>query len=756
MRARAKRVLLSRETSSFSLLSAFKSFKKKAAIAVGPFSSTKRAFKSYAETCASLLRRCTAIPDLRGPLGLALHAQAIRSGISADSSVSTKLLTMYSAWGCLADRDRIFSEAFHAFDLFSFNFMIAAYCRSGHLNAARDLFDRMPERNAVTWTAMLDGLMKHGCVSDAVELYKRNPFRTVISSTAMISGFVHNELYYEALITSRSMLASGLMPNEVTFTCVIKACIGGGEFGLAESVLGLIVKTNFEQHLSVRNSLITLFLRMDNVCLARRVFDEMEEKDVVSWTAILDVYAEMGDLKEAHRILDEMPKRNEVSWSTMIARYDQNGDASEAIRMFALMLSDGCRPNISCFSSVLSASANLKYMLFGAGIHCHALKVGFDSNVFVASSLVNMYSKCGKSDDAHLVFDLLPEKNIVSWNSMVTGYSNDGRMEKAEQIFGRMPARNIASWNAIISGYAQNGHYAKALEAFDAMLVSGQTASQVTFSSVLHACASLSWLEKGKYLHSKVVKLGIQNDVFMGTALVDMYAKSGDIESCKRVFSRMPEKNEVSWTAMIQGLADNGLAQESIPLFEEMRVTETIPTEYTFLSVLLACARCGLVDKALHYFESMQTLYGISPEEKHYTCMVDVLARAGHLREAEEFLGVMPIKAEANGWAALLSACSTYQNEEIGERAAKKLHELEKENAAGYVLLSNVYASSGKWKDVARVRTLMRGIGIKKGGGCSWIQTRDQFHTFFSWDVKHQMSSEIYEILVLLMWELSA
>ncbi|OAY78602.1 Pentatricopeptide repeat-containing protein, mitochondrial [Ananas comosus] len=429
----------------------------------------------------------------------------------------------------------------------------------------------------------------------------------------------------------------------------------------------------------------------------------------------------MGDLKGARRVLDEMPERNEVSWSTMIARYDQNGHHNEAIGLFGPMLDDGCKPNI--------ASAALGDLQFGTQIHSYAIKIGFESNVF----------------------------NVVCWNSMVAGYSSDGRIEEAEQLFELMPARNIASWNAIISGYAQNELFGNAVELFDAMLASGQRPSLMTFSSVLHACANLSSLEKGRSVHAKIVKLGVQREVFMGTALSDMYAKSGDIESCKRVFSRMAEKNEVSWTAMIQGFADNGLAKESILLFEEMTsAAQILPNEQTFLSVLFACSHCGLVDEAFRYFDLMQREYGVSPKERHYTCMVDLLARAGRLREAEEFLRAMPIKPEANSWAALLSACAVYGNEEIGERASTELRELEKENTAGYVLLSNMYASCRKWKDAAQVRRLMKGAGLKKGGGCSRVQIRDEFHTFFSWDVKHFESSQIYEVLELLMWELTA
>lgn len=326
---------------------------------------------------------------------------------------------------------------------------------------------------------------------------------------------------------------------------------------------------------------------------------------------------------------------------------------------------------------------------------------------------------------------------------------------EAVDLFKKMPARNAASWNTIISGYAQNRQFVDALKSFNAMLASGQIPGKITLSSVLLACANLCSLEMCKMAHAKAIKLGIEECVVIGTAISDMYAKAGDLENSKRIFYQMPERNDVTWTAMIQGLAENGFAEESILLFEDMLVNRIAPNEHTFLAILFACSHGGLVEQAIHYFETMQA-WGISPKEKHYTCMVDVLARAGRLKEAEDLLMKIPIASEANSWAALLSACNIYRNEEIGERAAKRLQELDKDNTAGYVLLSNMYASCGRWKDAAEMRILMKGITLKKDGGCSWVQVRGQYQGFFSWEAKHPLSLEIHEILDLLLWELSA
>ncbi|CAL4926833.1 unnamed protein product [Urochloa decumbens] len=700
-----------------------------------PLAPTVKAFKSYAETCASLLRLCgraaaaASNPPCSSvssalPLVLSLHAHAVRCGLGADCSVASNLLTAYAAFARSADRDRAFDDcvAGGAASSFVYDFMVSEHVKAGDIASARRLFDGMPERSVISYTTMVDALMKRGSVRDAVDLYKRCPLHSVAFFTAMISGFVCNELHQDALPVFRKMLSCSVTPNVVTLVSVFKACVGAGEFDLAMGVAGLAIKWNLFGSIEVQNSLITLYLRMGDAAAAHRVFDEMQVRDVVSWTALLDVYAELGDLEGARQVLDAMPERNEVSWGTLIARHEQKGDAAEAVRLFIQMIADSCRPNSSCFSSVLSACATLQDLRGGTQIHTNALKMGSTSSLFVSSSLIDMYCKCKQCRDAQRIFDSLQRKNIVCWNSLISGYSWNGKMVEADKLFKKMPARNAASWNTMISGYAENRQFVDALKSFRAMLASGQIPGEITLSSVLLVCANLCSIEMGKMVHAQIVKLGIEDNIFNGTALSDMYAKSGDLDSSKRMFYQMPEKNNITWTVMVQGLAENGFAEESILLFENMMANGISPNEHTFLAILFACSHSGLVEQAIYYFETMQA-HGIPPKDKHYTCMVDVLARAGRLTEAEELLMKIPSNLGANAWKALLSACNTYSNKEVGERAAKKLHELELAggNKAGYVLRSNMYASSGKWKYAADLRILMKGANFKKAGGCSWL-----------------------------------
>ncbi|PIA61811.1 hypothetical protein AQUCO_00200065v1 [Aquilegia coerulea] len=715
----------------------------------------RTSFTAYVETCNSVLKTCSTQGWIQE--GRSLHGHLIKMGISSNKYIAIKLLNMYLNWKRTVDVNEILVE-FGGFNLVAWNCIISAKFQEGNVDEACRLFDEMPERNEVSWSSLIAGLMRYGRVDESISYFENNPFQDVVSWTAMINGFVQNGFYFEALKVFRKMCECGIVPNGITFTCVIKACIGLREFVYGRSLLSLIVRYGLDHNVSVCNSLITLSLKMGEINLARRIFDEMEERDVVSWTSFLDVCVEMGEMTEARQIFEKMPERNEVSWSTMIARYSQSGDAKEALKLYNQMVLGGFKPNLSCLSSIISASATLVDLRLGKNIHGHMIKIGMEAEVFVGSPLIDMYCKCGMTEDGRQVFDSILERNVVSWNSMISGYSLNGQLEEAEELFERLPKRNSASWNSVISGYLQNKQYDKVLEVFSKMLLSGETPNGFTFSSILSACASLASLGKGKNIHGKILKLGIQYEVFLGTALTDMYAKSGDIESSRKVFNRMAEKNEVSWTAMLQALAENGFAQECLNVFEEMQRTSAVtPTELMFLAVLFACSHCGLVDKAFKHFESMERVYGLKPRNRHYTCMVDLLARSGRLREAEDLIKAIPFQPEANAWASLLSACCTYKNEEMAERTVTKLWELANENAAvaaSYVLLSNIYASAGRWSDVMKVRKLIKEKRLKKTGGCSWVEVRNQVHYFYCEDGNHSRASEVYEILELLMSEI--
>ncbi|XP_051115086.1 pentatricopeptide repeat-containing protein At2g13600-like [Andrographis paniculata] len=688
--------------------------------------------------------------------GAALHCHLIKMGVSSNKYIAVKLLIMYLDSRRSWEIDRMLKE-FHGFNVVVHNCLINSHCRWGNLTDACRVFDEMPERNEVSWTALISGLFKYGHVDKAMFYFQRNPFMDVFSWTATIGGLVQNDLSFPAMKLFKKMIASGILPNDITFTSLIAACIQLGDLGLGRSVLSLIVKLGFDQNVSVSNSLVKFFMELGDADSARITFDRMSARDIFSWTTMLVMCAKTGDLGEAHRIFEQMPERNEVTWSAMISKFNQSGKTEEAVSFFKEMVRRGFKPNVSCYSSIISALASLEAMPAGRNVHAHVLKIGMDRNVFVGSSLIDLYSKCGNVIDGRVVFDNLLNKNLVCWNSMVAGYSLIGDLAEAAELFSRMPQRNCVSWNSLIAGHVGIENYVEALELFVKMILSGEEPNKSTFSSVLSACAHLAMFEKGKYAHAKALKLGFESDEFVGTALVDMYAKSGSIECSRKIFDRMRTKNEVVWTALIQGLAENGYAEESLRLFEEMEETTRIaPNELILLFVLFACSHCGLVDKGLRYFDAMEKRYGVKRNGRHYTCVIDMLARSGRVDEAEKFIDSMAREPEANAWAALLNGCRVHGEGAAAERVAGKILEGSGRKGGGYVMVSNMYSLEGRWSEAVMARDLMKEKGVRKNGGCSWVEVRGGVHVFYSQDKTHVDAQSIYWVVEIINSEMKS
>eukprot|EP01018_Ginkgo_biloba_P008638 Gb_28775 [translate_table: standard] len=504
--------------------------------------------------------------------------------------------------------------------------------------------------------------------------------------------------------------------------------------------------------------------------------------DISSENKLLTMYAKCGSLVDARLVLDHMPERNVVSCTAMIAAYSKHGYDEDALGLFYQMQRNGIQPDQFTFSAILSSCASLGAMQQGKEIHEKIVRSGVYSDLFVGSALVDMYIKCGSLEQARHVFDKMPERNVVSWTAMVSGYAQKGHFDEALVLFQKMPDRNMASWNAMITGYAQNGYVDKALKFFQKMpqknvvswnamiaaytqngnfdeamklyremQLKGVKPNEVTFPTILPACANLAALEHGKEIHEDIIKSGLDSDIFVGNALVDMYAKCGSIEEARNVFDKMPRQNVVSWTTMITGYAMHGCGKEALHLFEQMQHSGTKPNYVTFIGVLSACCHAGLMDDGWHYFGCMSRDYHIIPSVEHYSCMVDLLGRAGRLDEAQDFINKMPMKPDATLWGSLLAACRIHNYIAVGERVAKRLLDLDPQNAAHYVLLSNIYAAAGRWDEIEKVRKIMKDRKVKKMPGCSWIEVNNKMYTFFLGDRSHPQTPKIYAELERLL-----
>ncbi|XP_078428369.1 pentatricopeptide repeat-containing protein At1g31430-like [Wolffia australiana] len=707
--------------------------------------SSIASFILHFNTCNTLLDRCLAASSFAG--GRAIHAHLVKTGVFSLRPLPSKLLSLYSKLGLPQDYLAMFRES-SRFDPFSWNTAISACFSNGDPDAAHHLFDEMPRRNHVSWSLIIDGFMKFGRVSEALGFLQRCSSPTVVSWTAAISGLARNGRPRWALLLLPDMLGAGVVPNEITFTSVIQASISSGEFDLGRSIIGSIVKTGCLRFVAVCNCLITFFTKMREFLSARWIFDWMPTKDVVSWTAMLDVYMEEGDLKSARKLFDRMPDKNAVSWSAMVARYKQSGEAMEALRLFQSMLQHGFCPSSSSLSPAICAAGAIEDPSLGCTLHGLSTKLSSSCcSSFVSSALISMYCSLELPNKARLVFDFAGKgKNAVCWNAMISGYCKTGCFSQALELFELTPQRNRASWNGMIAGLVAGEAYQEAAEFFIKMLASGETPCSETFSSILCACAGSSELDTGKSIHGWIIKLGLEDDLFIGTAMIDMYAKSSDISSSKRVFFLLKERNEASWSASINGLATNGLAQEAVLLFQQIKE----PTLNLFLVALSACAHGGLVEQGIDCFRAMTEL-GLTPQEKHYGCLVDLLARAGLLRVAEK---VAKVKGGVSAWAALLSGCRWRGLEEVAERAATRLREVEEVDPRSYVLLSNLYAFLGRWGDAERVRALMGSARVRKSRGYSWVVGRGRSCRFFCGQVLHKNLPEIYETLELIKLEM--
>ena len=340
------------------------------------------------------------------------------------------------------------------------------------------------------------------------------------------------------------------------------------------------------------------------------------------------------------------------------------------------------------------------------------------------TTLITGLANSGQIDDARKMFDLMPLKNTVSWNAMISGYARSGRISEARNLFDEMPERDAASWSAMVSGYSQGGMCNEALELFKEM-VSGDKMipNEAALVSAVSACAQLRALEEGRWLHRYIKEKKIWINVTLGTVLLDMYGKCGSISEAARVFKSMPERNVYSWNSMIAGLALNGCGKESLSLFWIMRFVGPSPNAITFIGLLSGCSHSGLINEGQWLFSLMTQVYGIKPQLEHYGCMVDLLGRAGLVKEALDFVETMPMKPHPELWGALVGACSIHGEVELGEELGKHLIGLEPHHGGRYALLSNIFAAAQRWDDAAMVRDLVKGRKVLKNPGNSIVET---------------------------------
>ncbi|XP_026419291.1 pentatricopeptide repeat-containing protein At3g57430, chloroplastic [Papaver somniferum] len=655
---------------------------------------------------------------------------------------------------------------------------------------------------------------KCGEIGDVYQVFDRIPQRDQVSWNSMISALCKFEEWESALEAFRVMQLQNAEPSSFTLVSVSLACSYLNKYDglrLGKQIHGYSLRT-WDDKTFTNNALIAMYAKLGRVDYSKSLFEQFENRDMVSWNAV-------------------------------ISSLTQNDRFEEALVLFRLMVSQGVKPDVVTFASVLPACAHLEKLEIGKEIHAYTLRNDdMIANSFVGSALVDMYCNCGKVRSGRRVFDGITERRIGLWNAMIAGYAQKGFEEEAlhlfiemevvaglhsnpttmasvlpawvhcksfskkeaihgyavkrgfegdryvqnalmdmycrlgkldisMKIFNTMKVRDLVSWNTMITGYVIRGRHDDALLLVRKMQRLRETKdgkeddfeesqkiiykpNTITLMTVLPSCSSLAALAKGKEIHAYAIRNALASDVAVGSALVDMYAKCGCLNLSRRVFNKLSKRNIITWNVLIMAYGMHGQGEEAVELFKKITKKRDLkgevvkPNEVTFIALFAACSHSRMVSEGLDLFKRMKSEYGVEPIPDHYACIVDLLGRAGRLDEAYELITSMPSDSDKSGaWSSLLGSCRIHNNVKLGVIAAENLFLLEPDVASHYVLLSNIYSSAGLWEKAMDLRKKMKEVGIKKDPGCSWIEFDGEVHKFLAGDFAHPQSDQLHNYL---------
>lgn len=621
----------------------------------------------------------------------------------------------------------------------------------------------------VIGNTLVDIYGKCGSMEDAQVVFNGLANQDVVSWDALIAGFANNGFEDAVFEVFEKMHSSRVNPGKATYLCVLKACASGGSTFYGRKVHDEILKSDCMLDLELGNTLVDMYAKCGNLCDAQRVFDLLGIRDGVSWSALIvgyanhgheyavlelfekmqeggvypseiivslvlkacgsmgalehgrllhrrisenflawdrvvhntliDMYVKCGNLKEAQKAFDEVPTKDVVSWGSIIAGNAQHGQSFHALELFGKMQQQGVKPNGIIFSSVLKASGDLRATREGMLIHSQVIQCGCDSNLVVGNTLVDMYSKCASLDDAWKVFESLQCRDVVSWTTM-------------------------------IAGYVQHEYGFYALGVFARMLEQGETASRVIFLHVSRACGMVGAIDHSRLVHSQIVEAELESDVAIGNTLIDMYGKCGSIDDARQVFNSLSGRDGVTWTSMITGYANCGSLSLAWHLLEDMRKHGLEPDDVIFSNILSACSNFGLLEEGRLYFQYMREKFEVKPSLEHYSCIVDLLARAGGLDEAGDLVSTLPVSPDPVVWRSLLSNSKTYENLDVARHSVFGIVEQGPLDASGFVLMSKCSANAQLWEGFSRTQQLNFSAGIQEKAEEAWIGESEKTRGF--------------------------
>ncbi|XP_024536529.1 pentatricopeptide repeat-containing protein At2g13600-like [Selaginella moellendorffii] len=831
------------------------------------------------------LKACTSTKDLER--GRRIHSEASKAGADTNIFVASKLVEMYAKCGSTADARTAFDKVHHP-DVVLWNVLVLGHADNGEGDVALDLLQQMQasgcEPNSRTFVAavkacstlaaneeatqvgssnrmvkvralkrgmkvharaasggfdtdifvantLLDMYSKCGNMAEARKIFDGMAFRDAVSWNCLISGYAeHREDLEEALQLFVTMVTSSDCEcDHRSFVAALKACAGIAAASREEATK---VSVN-DMELARKNSFLALERGM--AIHARACLHGWDSNIFVANT-LVDLYVKCGRMVEAHGVFDRTEQHDVVSWNILLLGYAESKSVSssyEVLRLFSAMQAEArCQPDARTFVALLKACSTLASEEQGAkhgaskqaaldkgmAIHSQVIKHKCESDSFVCSSLVEMYSKCGCMDAAYRVFDGVKQqqRGLVLWNTLILGYAENGQAEQALHLFERMiteqeispdsrtfvaalkactglvaaasessvealntradakklaglercmalhaavaktgfdkdlfvssslvdlygkcgsmsdarmvfdgmPVHSSVSWNSLILGYTDNGQERAAYEVFVRMIDSqeagyGSRPDCRTLVAVLKACGNAADLQAGKAVHASACKAGLDSEALVVTGLVDFYGKCGSTDAARRVFDSAEARgtDSVAWTALIAGYSREGETKLALELFREMASSRSRPPDgVTFLAILSACGRAGLVDAGREIFQGMVAASCSSGEVvariEHYHCMVDLLGRANELEEAMLVAETMPFEAGVETWTSLLAACCKWKNVELAVLAFERVMALDRGLAAAYVLMASLYESLGLWEDQSRMLLAMEANGF--------------------------------------------
>lgn len=564
------------------------------------------------------------------------------------------------------------------------------YSQLGSVNDYFLVFDDITGKNSISWNIFLKATLRFGELERARDVFDEMPKRDVVSWNTMISGYVSFGFFDDAIGCFSEMQGAGVTPSGFTYSTLLSF--------VSSACRGKEIHASM-----IRNG--------------------MHLSNVVVGNSLLGMYGKFGVIDYVFGVFMTMEGLDTISWNSLIWSCGKSGLQSLALQQFCLMRSTGYSLDQFTVSTMITVCSDLQDLEKGKQIFALCIRMGFLSNTIISSASIDLFSKCYRLEDSVRVFE-----EIYQWDSVLC--------------------------NAMISSYAWHDFGENALQLFVLTLRENIRPTEFTLSSVLSAVSILLPADWGSQIHSLVVKSGLESDAIVASSLVEMYVKFGLIDSALKTFSEISARDLISWNTMIMGLAHNGRVNKALEVFKELLIGGLPPDQITLAGVLLACNIGGLLDEGLSLLASMEKEFGVVPAIEHYACIVDMMSRAGKLKEAIEIVELMPHESSGLMWKSLLRACEIYGDMRLTERVAKRVMELEPQSPFPYLVLAQAYEMRARWESLVRVRKAMKEKGVRKVIGCSWIGIRNHVFVFKENQLLHIGGKDIYLILRLLIQEM--